>query len=153
MPNTYCQLYVHYVFAVQNRMSLIRPEWKEHLYQYLNGIIVHQKNHLYAVNGVSNHLHILVSMNANQSPSDLMYYLKRCSSIWINNEKLVAGRFSWQDGFGAFSYGKSQISSLIQYIDNQEKHHCKQSFNDEYQQFLRLFEVDYNPKYLLKDIQ
>ena len=76
MPNTYCQLYVHYVFAVQNRMSLIRPEWKEHLYQYLNGIIVHQKNHLYAVNGVSNHLHILVSMNANQSPSDLMYYLR-----------------------------------------------------------------------------
>ncbi|MCK9639137.1 MAG: IS200/IS605 family transposase [Prolixibacteraceae bacterium] len=153
MANTYCQLYIHYVFAVQNRISLIQPEWKESLYQYMNGIVVQQQHHLFAINGVANHLHLLVSMNPRQSPSELMYYLKRSSSIWINNEKLCSGRFSWQEGFGGFSYGKSQISSLVQYIQNQEIHHYKQTFSEEYQHFLRLFEVDYDPKYILKDIQ
>ena len=153
MSNTYCQLYVHYVFAVQNRQSLINPEWKESLNQYINRIVDHQAHHLFAINGVSNHIHLLVSMNPKQSPSELMYYLKRCSSIWINKEKLCDGKFSWQEGFGAFSYGKSQIPSLVHYIQNQEAHHQKQTFNDEYLQFLRLFEVDFNPQYILKDIQ
>jgi REP element-mobilizing transposase RayT len=119
----------------------------------MNGIVVQQQHHLFAINGVANHLHLLVSMNPRQSPSELMYYLKRSSSIWINNEKLCSGRFSWQEGFGGFSYGKSQISSLVQYIQNQEIHHYKQTFSEEYQHFLRLFEVDYDPKYILKDIQ
>lgn len=152
MPNTYCQLFVHYVFAVQNRQSLIQPEWKEQLHQYLNGIVVKHQHHLFAVNSVANHLHLLVSMNPNQSASELMYNLKRSSSLWINDSKFVSRKFSWQEGFGAFSYGKSQISTIIHYIQNQERHHQKQSFCDEYIEFLRLFEVEFNEKYILKDI-
>jgi REP element-mobilizing transposase RayT len=91
-------------------------------------------------------------MNPKQSPSDLMFHVKRSSSLWINQERLVQGKFSWQEGFGAFSYGKSQIPNLIRYIQNQEQHHQKQYFAEEYMQFLELFDVDYDPKYILKGI-
>ena len=152
MADTYSQLYIHYVFAVQNRLSLIQEAWKKDLYLYIIGIVENQHHRLYSINGTTNHLHLLVSMNANQSASDLMYHLKRGSSLWLNKEHLVSGRFSWQEGFGAFSYGKSQIPSLIRYIQSQEQHHLKQSFKEEYLQFLKLFEVEFDPKYILNDI-
>jgi REP element-mobilizing transposase RayT len=152
MADTYSQLYIHYVFAVQNRMSLIQTAWKEALYLYMIGIVENQNHRLYSINGTSNHLHLLVSMNPKQSPSDLMYHLKRGSSLWVNNEHLVPGKFSWQEGFGAFSYGKSQIPKLIHYIQMQEQHHQKQTFKEEYKQFLKLFEVEYDPRYILKEI-
>ncbi len=153
MPDTYSQLYIHYIFAVQNRISLIQHDWKDELYQYLIGIVENHHHRMYSINGTSNHLHLLVSMNPKQSPSDLMYHLKRSSSLWINNEHLVAGRFSWQEGFGAFSYGKSQIPQLIHYIETQENHHHKQSFREEYLQFLKLFDVEFDPRYVLKEIE
>jgi putative transposase len=148
MADTYCQLYIQYIFAVQNRISLIHPEWKDALFQYMIGIVENQHHHMFSINGTANHLHLLVSMNPKQSPSDLMYHLKRGSSIWINNEHLVPGKFSWQEGFGAFSYGKSQISGLVHYIEMQEQHHQKQTFVDEYLQFLRLFDVEFDPNYV-----
>lgn len=153
MADTYCQLYIQYVFAVQNRISLIQSEWKEALFQYMIGIIENQNHHLFAINGTSNHLHLLIRMSPKQSPSDLMYHLKRASSLWINHEHLVPGKFSWQEGFGAFSYGKSQIPHLIQYIQTQEQHHKKQTFQEEYLQFLRLFEVEFDPRYILKEVE
>jgi putative transposase len=152
MADTYSQLYIHYVFAVQNRLSLIQEAWKKDLYLYIIGIVENQHHRLYSINGTTNHLHLLVSMNANQSPSDLMYHLKRGSSLWLNKEHPVSGRFSWQEGFGAFSYGKSQIPSLIRHIQSQDQHHLKQSFKEEYLQFLKLFEVEFDPKYILNDI-
>ncbi|NTW33579.1 MAG: IS200/IS605 family transposase [Bacteroidetes bacterium] len=152
MSNTYSQLYTHYVFAVQNRLSLINANWKAQLYKYMNGIIEQQGHKPFAINGIPDHVHVLVSMNPKQAPSDLLYHLKRSSSLWINQNKLVAGKFSWQEGFGAFSYGKSQIPYIVKYIENQEIHHKKQSFNEEYLEFLKLYEIEYDERYVLKPI-
>lgn len=153
MANTYTQLYIHFVFVVQNRLSLIKDSWKSQLYKYMNGIIDKQGHKPFAINGMPDHIHMFVSMNPKQSPSDLMYNVKRSSSIWINENKLVAGKFSWQEGFGAFSYGKNQCANVINYINNQEEHHKNKSFHDEYLEFLKLFEIDYNEQYIFKSIQ
>jgi REP element-mobilizing transposase RayT len=128
MANTYTQLYIHYIFAVQDRLCLIRETWKNDLYKYMNGIISQQGHKPFATNGISDHVHVLVSMNPKQSPSDLMYNVKRSSSKWVNENRFVVGKFSWQEGFGAFSYGKSQIADIVHYIENQEQHHSKKSF-------------------------
>ncbi len=153
MPNTYTQLYVHYIFAVQNRISLISSKWKENLYKYINGIVIQQGHKPFAINGMPDHIHVLVSMSPTQAPSDLMFDVKRSSSLWINEQKYVAGKFSWQEGFGAFSYGKSQIPSIVNYIDNQEIHHKKQTFYEEYLDFLKLYEVEFDERYVLKPIE
>jgi len=150
MANTYSQIYLHFVFAVQNRLSLIKKEWKDELYNYIIAIISNQGHKVYAINGMADHLHILISMNPNQSPSKLMYEVKRSSSLWINNQKLTTGKFSWQEGFGTFSYGKSQLSDIIVYIEQQETHHKTRSFRDEYLEFLKRFEIDYDERYIFK---
>ena len=153
MANTYTQLYTQFVFAVQNRPSLILESWQSDLYKYMNGIIKQQGHKPYAINGPSNHVHILVSMHPNQSSSDLVYNIKRSSSLWINENKLVPGKFSWQEGFGAFSYGKSQMPNIIAYIDNQKIHHMKRTFHEEYIAFLKAFDVDFDERYILKSIE
>ncbi len=152
MANTYTQLYIHFVFAVQNRNSLIFESWEKELYYYMSGIIEQQEHKLYAINGMPDHLHVLISMNPEQSPSKLMYHLKRNSSLWINRKHMTPGRFSWQEGFGAFSYGKSQITRIAEYIAGQKYHHSKRNFHDEYIEFLRLYEIDYDERYLYKPI-
>jgi REP element-mobilizing transposase RayT len=116
MANTYTQLYIHYVFSVQNRLSLINKKWQDDLYKYMTGIIIQQGHKLYVINGMNDHVHALISMNPKQAPSDLMYHLKRSSSLWINENKLSVGKFSWQEGFGAFSLGKPQLAEKIKYI-------------------------------------
>ncbi len=153
MANTYTQLYIHYVFAVQNRFSLIHNDWKNKLYKYMNGIIGQQGHKPFAINGMPDHVHALVSMSPKQAPSDLLYNVKRSSSLWINENKLVAGKFSWQEGFGAFSYGKSQIPDIATYIENQEKHHTKKSFYEEYLEFLKLYDVEYDERYVFKPVE
>jgi putative transposase len=153
MANTYTQLYIHYVFAVQNRLCLINSKWEEDLYKYINGIIEQQGHKLYVINGASDHLHILISMNPKQAPSDLMFNVKRSSSLWINENKLTQGKFSWQEGFGAFSIGKTQIKSKIAYIENQKEHHRKTSFREEYIKFLIEFEVEFDERYIFKSIE
>ena len=107
---------------------------------------------MYAINGMPDHVHALVSMNPKQSPSDLMHDVKRSSSLWINENRLVMGKFSWQEGFGVFSYGNSQIPDIANYIEQQKKHHERRSFIDEYIQFLKLFEVEYDERYIYKPI-
>jgi len=153
MANTYSKIYLHFVFAVQNRTSVIHESWKASLYSYMAGIIFNNGHKAYIINGMPDHVHALVSMSPVQSPSDLMYEVKRSSSIWINENHLASGRFSWQEGFGAFSYGQSQIPSIASYIEQQENHHKKQSFIDEYLQFLKLFEVEYDERYVYKPIE
>ena len=150
MANTYNQLYVHFVFAVQNRMCLIHNKWQNDLYKYINGIIEQQGHKLYVINGMPDHIHILISMSPKQAPSDLMYHIKRSSSLWINNNKLSIGKFSWQEGFGAFSLGKSQLRDKIMYIENQQEHHSKRSFQEEYLQFLQENDIDFDEKYIFK---
>jgi len=153
MPNTYSQLYIHYVFAVQNRLSLIQDKWRIQLYKYINGIVEQQGHKPFSINGMPDHIHLLVSMNPKQSPSDLLFHVKRSSSLWINENKLVHGKFSWQEGFGAFSYGKSQIPAIINYIENQQKHHKKLSFREEYVEFLKLYDVSFDERYIFKPIE
>jgi REP element-mobilizing transposase RayT len=152
MANTYTQLYVHYVFAVQNRLCLISNQWKQDLYKYINGIIAQQGHKCYCANGISDHVHVLVSMHPRQAPSDLMYYVKRSSSLWINENRLIDGKFSWQEGYGAFSCGKRDIHEIAGYIENQELHHKNQSFIKEYREFLEINEIDFDEKYLFKEI-
>jgi len=150
MANTYNQLYVHFVFAVQNRMCLIHNKWQNDLYKYINGIIEQQGHKLYVINGMPDHIHILISMSPKQAPSDLMYHIKRSSSLWINNNKLSIGKFSWQEGFGAFSLGKSQLRDKIIYIENQQEHHSRRSFQEEYLQFLQENDIDFDERYIFK---
>ena len=153
MANTYTQIYIHYVFAVQNRLSLIQSKWKTDLYKYMTGIVEQQGHKLLQVGGMSDHVHALVSMSPKQSPSDLMFHVKRSSSLWINENRFVVGKFSWQEGFGAFSYGKSQIPNVANYIENQEMHHKKRNFREEYLELLKLFEIEYDERYIFKPIE
>ena len=153
MANTFTQLYVHFVFAVQNRLCLINEKWQEDLYKYMSGIIEQQGHKLYVINGMSDHIHILISMSPKQAPSDLMYHLKRSSSLWINQNNLSIGKFSWQEGFGAFSLGKSQLPEKIIYIKEQQQHHMKTSFREEYLQFLLENDVEYDERYIFKLIE
>jgi putative transposase len=152
MANTYTQIYIHYVFAVQNRLSLIQENWKTQLYKYMNGIVEQQGHKPFAINGMPDHVHILVSMNPTQAPSELMFHIKRSSSLWINENRFVTGKFSWQEGFGAFSYGESQIPDIAQYIENQQHHHHKRTFQEEYLEFLEVFGIDYDERYVFKPV-
>jgi REP element-mobilizing transposase RayT len=153
MANTYTQIYIHYVFAVQNRLGLIQSRWRDDLYKYMTGTITKKGHKLLVIGGMPDHVHALVSMSPKQSPSDLMADVKRSSSLWINDKRLVMGKFSWQEGFGAFSYGKSQIPDIANYIETQEKHHKKRTFQEEYLEFLKLFEIEYDEKYVFKSIE
>jgi len=153
MANTYCQIYVHFVFAVQNRMGLIKQAWKDDLYKYITGTISNKGHKLLAIGGVSDHIHILVSMSPTQAISDLMADVKRSSSLWINERRLVPGKFSWQSGYGAFTYNKQQISNVANYIENQEEHHKTKKFRDEYENLLREFGIEYDDRYIFHEIQ
>ena len=152
MPNTYAQIYMHFIFAVSNRDCAIMDSWKDELYKYITGIVENHRQHLMAIGGHYDHVHMLVSLSPAMSCSDLMAEVKRSSSKWINDKRLVLGRFSWQEGFGAFSYSQSQIQNVIQYIQNQEEHHRVKTFREEYILFLKQFHVDYDEKYIFEEI-
>ena len=153
MANTYTQIYIHAVFAVRERESLIKPEWKEELFKYIAGILNNQKTKLIAIGGVEDHIHILFGMNPMIALSDLVRDIKASSSKFINEGKFVRGKFYWQEGFGAFSYSRSQIDAVAKYILNQEQHHSSKSFKDEHIAMLDRFEVDYDDRYLFKWIE
>ena len=152
MANTYTQIHIQTVFAVQNRLSLIQPTWKVELYRYMTGIIQNHGHKLLQINGMPDHVHILFGMRPTQSLSDLMKQVKQDSSKWINDNRLVRGKFAWQAGYGAFSYSKDQVQQVIRYIQNQENHHQKLSFYDEYIGLLEEFNVDFNEAYLFKPV-
>jgi putative transposase len=153
MSNTYTQIHIHGVFAVQNRKCLVTDDWKDQLYKYITGIIQNNGHKLLIINGMPDHLHIFFGFRPSQSLSDLMQDIKGDSSRWINENRLVRGRFSWQEGYGAFSYSKSHVSRVIRYIQNQEMHHRKRSFIDEYIKMLDDFGVDYNERYIFKPVE
>lgn len=153
MANTYTQIHIQVVFTVKNRDSLIRKEWKDELYKYITGIIQNHGHKLLQINGTSDHIHILVGMRPTQSLSDLIKQVKQDSSLWINQKRLIESKFSWQAGYGAFSYSRGAIPNLIRYIENQEQHHKQISFLEEYKKILNEFNVDYNEDYLFKPIE
>jgi len=152
MANTFTQIYLHLVFAVQNRASLIQPEWKIELYKYITGIVQNNNHKLIAVNGTANHLHIAVGYKPHQLIPELLQDIKGCSSKWINEKKFVLGKFNWQQGYGAFSFSHSHIDRIVNYINNQEQHHKTNTFHEEYIELLKKYEIPYNEKYVLLDI-
>jgi len=153
MANTYTQVHIHAIFSVQNRECIIKQSWKEELYRYLTGIIQNNGHKLLAINGMPDHIHIFFGMRPTQSLSNLMQDIKGDSSKWINNKGLINNRFSWQEGYGAFSYNKSSVDSVIDYIKNQEVHHRKKTFTEEYHEFLEKFEVDFDERYLFVPVE
>ncbi len=152
MANTYTQIHLHLIFAVKYRTGIIEDKWKDELYKYITGIIQSNNHKLLIINGMPDHIHILIGIRPNQSVSELLQDIKGSSSKWINEKGFVKGKFEWQEGFGAFSYSKSQIKDVIKYIENQEEHHKKRTFREEYLAFLDAFEVEYNEKYIFKEL-
>ena len=153
MSNTYSQIYLQFVFAVQGRLSLIQQQWRDELYKYISGIIERKEYEVFAINGVADHIHILVSMKPTESPSLLVQEIKRCSSKWINDKKLVVGHFNWQEGFGVFSYSQSQVDQVVKYIANQEEHHKRKTFIEEYTKMLSCFNIDYDERFIFHKIE
>jgi putative transposase len=151
MANTYTQLYVHVVFAVKGRASLISKSWKEKLYQYITGIITNKNQKLMAINGMPDHLHLLIGLKPDCKLSDLIRDIKANSSKWINEHKWVAGKFECQTGFGAFTVGQSQIQHVVKYILNQEEHHKTKTFRDEFIGFLTAYQIEFTPEYVFDD--
>lgn len=150
MANTYAQIYIHVVFAVEGRQNLIKAEHNDELQKYITGIVSGQKQKLIAINNMPDHVHLLLGLHPDCALSDLVRDIKAGSSKFINGKRWVPGRFSWQEGFGAFSYSRSQIGMVIRYIENQPKHHATKSFREEYVEFLEKFNVDYEERYIFK---
>ena len=152
MANTYTQIHVHLVFAVQNRLSLIDESWADNLYKYITSII-HNNNHkVLAIGGMPDHLHLLIGLRPDESLSHLVQEIKRDSSLWINEKRYVNGKFSWQEGYGAFSYSKSQLLNVTNYILNQKEHHQKKTFIEEYVKVLSDFGLNFDEKYIFKPV-
>ena len=152
MANTYTQIYVQIVFAVQGRQSLIQRQHNDELQKYMTGIISRQGQKLIAINNMPDHFHILVGQTPNVALSDLVRGIKAGSSGFINDRRWVLGRFSWQEGFGAFSYAHSQLDAVIRYIQNQQEHHRRTTFQEEYLEFLKRFNVPHDERYTLQPV-
>lgn len=148
MANTYTQCYIQVVFAVKNREYLIPNDHKDEVYKYMTGIIQSYKHKLLAINGMPDHVHIFIGLHPQQSLSNLVYEVKTSSTKFIKRQDWMCFNFSWQKGFGAFSYSRSQVDTVCKYIARQEEHHRKKSFRNEYLKMLEDFDVGYNPQYL-----
>lgn len=151
MANTYTQLYVHVVFAVKFRRPLIEPSWKEELYKYTTGIITRKGQKLMAINGVEDHVHLLIGFHPDILLSALIGDIKSNSSRWINQKGLSERTFRWQRGYGAFTVSKSGIPGVARYIEKQEEHHRAKSFLEEYEAFLKAHEIDYDSRYVFHE--
>ena len=150
MAGTYTQIYIQIVFAVKGRKNLLQKPWKEQVFKYISGIIRGKNQKSIIVNGVSNHVHIFVGLKPSIAVSNLIRDIKNNSTNFINQQKFVRSKFSWQEGYGAFSYSHSQINDVYQYIMNQEEHHRKRTFREEYYKLLNEFDIDFKDKYLFE---
>lgn len=150
MPNTYTQLFIQLVYAVSGRQNLLPKHHRETLEKYTTAVVQNDGHKLLAVFYMPDHVHLLVGLNPNVSISDLVLDVKRATTNFINETKMSGAHFHWQKGYGAFSYSKSAVPDVIRYILNQEEHHKKQTFRDEYLAFLKKFEVEYDEKYLFE---
>ena len=150
MSSTFSQIYIQVVFAVRGRNRLIHSSWEEELYKYISGIITNKDQKLIAINGVSDHIHILIGLKPSCRLSDLVREIKKSSNSFIKEKRFVKFRFEWQEGYGAFSYSHSALDNVIAYINNQKKHHKKRTFRDEYLDFLKKFNVEFKDEYLFE---
>jgi putative transposase len=153
MADTFSQIYIQIVFAVKGRQSLIADSWKEELYKYITGIIRNKGQKMLAINGMSDHVHILIGMKPDCCLSDLVREIKKISSDYIKEKRFTRLKFEWQGGFGAFSYGHSSLDNVIFYINNQQEHHQKQTFKEEYIHLLKKFEIKFKEEYVFDWIE
>ena len=150
MSDTYTQIYIQVIFAVQNRQALIEPIWEEELYKYITGIVQKKGQKMLQINGTHNHIHFLIGMKPTCHLSDLVREVKKSSDEFIWENKFTTFKFKWQEGFGAFSYGHSQLKDVIQYISKQKEHHKKRTFKEEYLAFLKAFGIEFKEEYLFE---
>lgn len=148
MANTYTQCYFHLVFAPKNRDALIKKKWKNELEKYITGIVQNNSHKLIAIYAMEDHVHILIGYNVNQLIPKLVEEIKTSSNAWINNNKLSKFKFEWQLGYGAFTHSKSQVDPVVKYILNQENHHKKKSFREEYLDILAKNDITFKEEYL-----
>jgi REP element-mobilizing transposase RayT len=153
MANTYSQVYIHIVFVVKGRLNLISENHREELQKFITGIISKRDQKLLAIYCNPNHTHIFVGMKPQLSISDLVRDIKAGSSKFINDKKWIAGKFSWQEGFGSFSHSHSHIDTVVKYVNNQKEHHHKKTFKEEYLEILKNFAVDYDDRYLFEWVE
>ncbi len=150
MANTYSQINIHCVFAVKGRENIITKIFRDELHKYMSGILRNDNAYPLAVGGWKDHVHVFFELNPNLKIADIMRMLKATSSKWINDNKMVKGKFQWQEGYGAFSYSRSQRNDVINYIMKQEEHHIKKTFKEEYLELLKKFEIEFNDEYLFE---
>ena len=153
MSRTFSQIYIHVVFAVKGRQNLIGKSWKDELNRYISGIITSKKQKTIIVNGMPDHIHAFIGLKPSMAISDLVRDIKNNSSNFINKNRFVMGKFKWQEGYGSFSYSHSQIEQVYNYFLNQEQHHHKKTFKEEYIDFLNKFQVEFDEKYLFEWIE
>ena len=152
MADTYSQIYIHIVFAVKGRENLISQRWKEELHKYITGIVTNEGQKLIEINSMPDHVHILIGLKPTVALSNLLRDIKANSSKFINGNKWIAGKFEWQQGFGAFSCSHSQLTNVITYIKNQEEHHKTKTFREEYIEFLEAYNIDFKNEYIFNDV-
>ncbi len=153
MPNTYTQIYIQIVFAVQDRQNLIQQNHREEIHKFITGIVSKRGQKMLSIFCMPDHTHLLIGIKPSIAISDLVRDVKAGSSKFINDHGWIKGKFQWQEGFGAFSYSKSQIVEVVKYIMNQEEHHRRRSFKEEYLALLQKFEIEYDERYLFKWIE
>ena len=153
MANTYHQIYLQTVFAVKYRRAVIHKSWKEKLFGVIGNLINESDCKTIIVNGVEDHVHCLIGLKPVISVSELMKTVKAKSSKYLNDHKLTENRFEWQEGYGVFSYGQSQVDKVYKYILNQEEHHKKQTFRNEYLEFLKSFKIEYDERYIFQELK
>ncbi|TAN19165.1 MAG: IS200/IS605 family transposase [Chitinophagaceae bacterium] len=153
MAGTFHQIYLQIIFAVKGRANLLQKEWRQEVFKYISGIIKGKDQKPIIVNGVADHVHLFVGFNPSMKICDLVRDVKNNSSKYINDHKLLSNKFNWQEGYGVFSYSHFHINKVYNYILNQEEHHRKRTFREEYMDFLKKFEVQYDEKYLFNWIE
>ena len=151
--STFSQIYIQIVFAVKGRQSLILSKWEEDLYKYITGIVQNKDQKLLAINGMPDHIHILIGMKPSCKLSDLVREVKKSSNDFINDNGFCSRKFEWQEGYGAFSYSHSALDNIIGYINNQKEHHKVKTFKEEYHLILYKFEIEFDEKYLFEWIE
>lgn len=153
MPDTYSQIYIQIVFAVKSRKALINNAWEERIYKYITGIVQNNGQKMLSINGMPDHIHFLIGMKPTCCLSDLVREIKKSSNAFIKENNLSDFSFSWQEGYGAFSYSHSQLNNVIGYINNQKEHHKRKTFKEEYLEFLLNFNIEFKKEHLFEWIE
>ena len=152
MPNTYSQIYLHLVFAVEYRDCVISPGWRDKLYAYIGAAFNKRGHKILRIGGMPDHIHILIGYNISDPIPEMVKDIKIQSTKWINENRYVLGHFNWQNGYGVFSYSRSMIDNVINYIAKQEEHHSSESFRTEYLKILDKANIEYDERFIFKPI-